>query len=271
MLPVARLLPEPLVDEERRRDLLIPVGVERLPRELLQLTDEHHAVRQPERRSGSHVVEIEEIQLAPELSMVALLRFLDAPEILVQLVGGEPRGPVDALEHRVLLAAAPVRTRRGEQLEVLDVTRGRHVRPTAEIDELALLVQRHSGRIEALEDLHLEGLLMVAKEPDGLAAVHLAALEAIVSAGDLAHGGLDPREVLGRERRRSIEIVVEAVFDRRSDRQLHLGIETLHGLRHHVRGRVSERGERRRIAVEVARQGEMSFFLRRRHTLPGER
>ena len=75
------------------------------------------------------------------------------------------------------------------------------------------------------------------------------------------------REILGRERLGLGEVVVEAVLDRGTDRHLHVGEQPLHGLRHHVRGGVPQRRERRRIAVELAGQLEMSIFFRLGHTL----
>src|SRR5258708_12527192 len=52
-----------------------------------------------------------------------------------------PRGSVDALKHRPLLVAAPVRAGNLLQLERAELSRRRHVRPTAEIDELDLAVR----------------------------------------------------------------------------------------------------------------------------------
>src|SRR5712692_9062319 len=270
VLPVPRLLPELLVDEDRCRDLLIAARVERLAHEALQLAHHRPAVRQPEGRSGRDVLEDVEVELPAELPMVALLRLLEPPEMLVELLLREPRGAVDALEHRVPLVAAPVGARGREQLEVLHVARGRHVRAAAEVDELALPVERHPGRVEPLEDLDLVGLAALAEEADRLLARELLALERIVRLRDLAHDGLDLLEVLGRERLRLREIVVEAVFDRGTDRHLHAGEQALHRLGHHVRGGVPEGRERRGIAVELAGQLEMAFFFRQWCARPGE-
>src|SRR5205807_10345382 len=119
VLPVAGLLPEPLVDEDRRRDLLIAARVENLADEALELAHHHPAVREPEGRPGRDVVEGVEVELAPELAVVALLRLLEPPEMLVELFLGEPGGAVDALEHRVALVPAPIGARGRQELEVL--------------------------------------------------------------------------------------------------------------------------------------------------------
>src|SRR5437762_2528600 len=59
--PVARLLPDPLVDEDRRRDLLVATRVQHLAHEPLQLAHERPAVRQPHRRARRHIVEDVEV------------------------------------------------------------------------------------------------------------------------------------------------------------------------------------------------------------------
>src|SRR5262249_35547368 len=148
--------------------LLVAARVERLPGEPFQLAHEHHAAGQPERCPWRDVVEVEEVELAAELAVIALLRLLEAPEILVELVLRRPRGAVDALEHRVLLVPAPVRAGRGEQLERLERARRRDMRASAEIQEFALPVERHAIGIDAAQDLDLERLAVPLEERDGL-------------------------------------------------------------------------------------------------------
>src|SRR5207244_6053480 len=96
--------------------------------------------------------------------VVPLLRLLEPPQMLVELLLREPRGAVDALEHRVALVAPPVGAGGREQLEVLHVRGRRHVRPAAEVDEVALPVERDARRLDPLEDLRLERLTALAQQ-----------------------------------------------------------------------------------------------------------
>src|SRR2546425_6293844 len=73
---------------------------------------------------------------------------------------------------------------------------------------------------------------------------------------------LDLHEVLGCERFRLGEVVVEAVVDRGANRDLDRREEAPHRLGHDVRGGMTQCRERRGIAVEVAGQLEMSLFFR---------
>src|SRR5262249_14198510 len=139
--PVSRLLPQLLVDQDRRGDLLVAAGVEMLANEPLQLAHDGPPARQPDPRPPRDLVEDIEVQLAAELAVIAFLGLLQTPEVLVEVLLSEPRRPIDPLEHRALLVAAPVRARRREKLEEPDLARGTDVRAAAEIDELALRVE----------------------------------------------------------------------------------------------------------------------------------
>ena len=206
-------------------------------------------------------MELEEVELAAELTVVALLGLFEPPEVLVELFLGQPRGAVDALEHRVLLAPAPVRARGREELEEPDRPRRGHVRPAAEIHEVALAVERDRGRVDAAQDLDLEGLAALLEEADRLVARHLLAGEGQVLLRQLAHPGLDLLEVLGREWRGLREIVVEAVLDGRADGDLDLGEDLRDGLGHQMRRRVAECRQRLRGAVRLPGELEVPIFF----------
>ena len=61
-----------------------------------------------------------------------------------------------------------------------------------------------------------------------------------VRLGELVHFRFELGEVFRRERPAEREVVVEAVFDDRTDRDLRFRIDRLHGLRKQVRGRVPQ-------------------------------
>ena len=63
-----------------------------------------------------------------------------------------------------------------------------------------------------------------------------APVEQLAVLDDLAHALLQRGQVFRGERPRYVEVVVEAVGDRRADAQLGLGEQVLHRLGQHVRG-----------------------------------
>jgi hypothetical protein len=111
--------------------------------QFLQLVDHHAAVGQPQGQTGADLfVEDEDFQLAPQLAVVALLGLFEHLQVLVEFLLVAPGRAVDALEHGVLLVAAPVRARHRHQLEGVggDLPRVLHVRPAAEVLERVVLV-----------------------------------------------------------------------------------------------------------------------------------
>ena len=127
-------------------------------RELFQFLDERRAFRQPERQAGADVVvDGEQPHLRADLAMVALLRLLEHREVGLQLGLVLERGAVDALELRILFVALVVGAGDVGELERADVARAHHVRPGAEIDEVAVAKERNLARLgNVLEDVELE-------------------------------------------------------------------------------------------------------------------
>ena len=104
-------------------------------------------------------------------------------------------------------------------------------------------------RGDAGDDLGLVVLAQPFEERHGLIARHLATLDPQISLGEFAHLRLDGGEVLGRERTLVGEVVIEAVFDDRTDGDLRLREECLRRLREQMCGRVADHLERVRVFV----------------------
>src|SRR5262245_27400374 len=104
-------------------------------------------LRQPERLARRPGVEPEESELATDLPVVALLRLFNLREVRLQLFIREKGGAVDALHRLIPRVALPVRVRRVEQLERLQLAGRRHVRSGAEIDEGFLILDGVTGNV----------------------------------------------------------------------------------------------------------------------------
>src|SRR3546814_17574841 len=92
----------------------------------------------PEDRAGRFVLEMEQVEIAADLAVVAALGLFEHVQVGVLVVFGGPGRDVDALEHLVVAVAAPIGAGHFHQLEDLEIARGRHVRPAAAADEIAL-------------------------------------------------------------------------------------------------------------------------------------
>jgi hypothetical protein len=192
--------------------------------------------------------------------MVALLRLLKQRQVRLEVLLVAPRRAVDALEHRVLLVAAPVRAGHAHQFEGVggNLTRVLQVWAAAKILEAVLLVgadHRLLGRLVAVlvdaaffqpldqfELVHLAG-----KELARFIGADLAVDKRMLARDDLAHPLLDLLQFLWGEGARlalrilaQVEVVIEAVIDGRPDGDLGFRVDLQHRLRHHVRGAVAD-------------------------------
>ena len=124
------------------------------------------------------------------------------------------------------------------------------MRPAAEIGEVAPISMLSVERDVALGGVdELELVRVVREELPRLVARDLAALPAaafLQLAPDLL---LDPLEILLPDRLGEVEVVVEAVLDRRADRQLHARIEARDRLGEQMRRGVAQHGKRVGVAV----------------------
>ena len=120
------------------------------------------------------------------------------------------------------------------------------MRAAAEVLEGAVAVERDGldafVRDQVVDQLDLVVLALGLEDLDRLGDRHVATLEGLVGLDVGAHRRLDLLQVgvgdldlVGE-----VEVVVEAVLDRRPDRHLGAGIELLHRLGHHVGGVVAD-------------------------------
>lgn len=240
-------------------DELVALFLVPLARVVLHGAADDAAARVEDGQAGADLVLYgEQVELDAELAVVALLGLGEEVEVGLQLVLRRPRGAVDALEHRVLLAAAPVGGGVAHQLERGDVAGGGQVGAPAEVlpaqvaglgvevvvdGQLAaahLDVRAVVGRGRTLDADEFELVGLVRQLLAGRLVGDDAAGEALAALLDLLHLLLDGLEVIGGEGPGDVEVVVEAVPDRRADAQLGLGEQLLHGLRHDVRGGVAQ-------------------------------
>ena len=193
-------------------------------------------------RPGADLLgEREQVELGAELAVVALLGFLEPVQVLVERLLRLPRGAVDALEHRALLVAAPVRARDLRELERAEPAGRRDVRAAAQVDELdaaavddvaverdaavaadlaRVLVVRVAGA-DLLDDLLLVRLVGEQREPRRRSRPLRARTRWSALTISRISSSMRSRSSLGEVRAvGQLEVVVEAVGDRGADRVL---------------------------------------------------
>ena len=238
VIPVAAAVPELLVEDDGRGDLHIAIALVALAPVVEQRIFQHHALRQEEREARALVGHHEQAQLLAELAVVAALGLLQTLQIRVELLLLREGDAVDALQGLAIAVAAPVGGVAGGQLDgiALDAAGGVEVRAGAQVDKFALLIEGDvcvGGQV--VDQLDLVRLLTLLHVLQRLLTGQLKALELQLLLADLAHLGLDLGQILGREGKGCVHVVVKAVLDGRADSQLHLRVQALDGLRQDVR------------------------------------
>ena len=179
--------------------------------------------------------------------MIALFRLLEQVEVGLHLGLVLEGGAVNALELRIFFVAEVISARDVGKLERADVARAHDVRPGAEIDEIAVGVERDFLALgNAVEDIKFElarrrpvrkrGEPTRVAEFDRLIARNGGADKGLVRFRDGFHLGLNALEVGGADPVRQIDIVIEAGFHRRPRRELRLGPDFQQSGGEHMRG-----------------------------------
>ncbi len=242
---MARGFPKRLVEDLRRVHLLVDarklsthIGGQRL---------EHApALTVPEDDTRALFLEMEQVHFTAQLAVVALFGFRQDVQIVVELLLIRPGRTVDAGQHRIVAVPAPIGAGHLHQLEGRADLAGRcHVRTTAEVEPVALEIDLEVlvGR-DRVDQFDLVGLALAGKDITSLVARPDLLGERLVALDDFLHPLFDLRQILGREGpvlagvgMDTLEVVVEAVFDHRTDGHLGTGPQFLHRLGHDM-GRV---------------------------------
>ena len=170
----------------------------------------------------------EDIHLPAEAVVVPLLDVLEMLKVRFQVFLFRVGRAVDASEHLIVLIASPVRSGGGDELVRLDGLRAHEVRAGAEIHKISLTVEGNLlafGKV--FDELDLVGLISLLHQGDGLVAGQRELLQTVALLDDFLHLRFDLVQVFTVEGSR-LEVIVEAVFDRRTDGKLYVRIKMLY-------------------------------------------
>ena len=250
MIPVTRLQPQLLRQDDRRHDLHIAEFLEELTLIVHQFISEDHALRVEEREARALFMEGEQIELLAELSVIALLRLCTDEEIVVKILLAEECRRIDTLQHLILGVAAPVSASDRHQLERLHLAGGLQMRARAEIREVTLFIERDRFLLRQVFDQHdLVVLAFILEILERFIARQHLLHQRDIFLRDLRHLLLDRCEILLAENMVRVQIIVEAIIDRRSDSKLHAREQVLDRLRHHMGRRMTQREKTFRILL----------------------
>ena len=225
----------------RRVDQLVAVLQVLVPPEIFDRKPHSRPFRMPKNQPRADGLgRTEQVQLAAELAVVAQFRFLDLLEVRIELLLRIERCSVQALEHRVRLMAAVIRTGNRQQFDRLDAAGAFQMRSTAEIDKLAAFVKRDGFAFgDICQAFELELLAAFPNQLLGFRASHFDSFERMVFGEDLLHLLFDHLEIFGGQTMSQIKIVVEPIVGGRTNIELDVLKETANRSRHDMRRTVA--------------------------------
>ena len=277
-----RRLPQRLIEQLRPLYFLIIFG-EAAAHVGDQLLEGGPAVGVPEDDARAFLLEVEQVHLATDLTVIALLRFFHLVQVGAEFLVLAERNTVHALQLSILRVTAPIGARSTRELECLaDVPGGCHVRAAAQIHPFALRIHFYIFALgDGIDQLDLEQLPFGLEVSLSLFTAPDLFCERGVAGNDLRHPLLDLRQVLRQKRFGLGEIVEETIFDHRADRHLSAGPQLLHGFGEHVRTVVADQPQGfgvgsgdepdRCVSGNGISQIVQLAIERHRHRAPGER
>ena len=108
------------------------------------------------------------------------------------------------------------------------------MRTTTQIGEISVRIEADRPVLETLDQLHLILIALLGVGLQGLGLAHLAATNLLFRPSQLLHLLLDLGQITFGDGHRRVHIVVEPVFDARSDTELNARIECFQRLCHQV-------------------------------------
>ena len=242
VVPVAGALPQLDVEDLRAAHLAVTGVAVDAAHVLLDHLPDAPALRVPEHQARRLFLQVEQVLLLADPPMIALLCFLDALDVGLQLLLVRPGGAIDALQLLVLGIAAPVRAGDAGELERLEEARVRHVRSTAHVHVFLVEVQAHRGHVGAhvVDQAQLVFLAAAREFLDDLVARGHLLHHVVVLRDQFAHALLDRGQVVRGERALGVDVVVETLVDDRADHHLGVRVQLLHRMADQVRAAVAD-------------------------------
>ena len=201
LVPVAGFFPQGLVQDLRALHFQVIVVTVNLAHVLLDALPHRPPLGVPEHQAGRVVVDVEQIQFAAELAVVALFGFFQHGQVLLQVFLAGPGRAIDTLQHFIAMVAAPISAGHLHQLEMLELAGAGHVGAPAQVGEAAFAVERHifAGG-NAANDLGLVMLAQALEVLNRLVARQDLAQHRLVFVGQRRHALFNGLEVFRRER-----------------------------------------------------------------------
>ncbi len=230
------------VADRRSDDFLIIVACLDAAQEFLQAQTHRGSFRQPHGQTLAYRIgEHEQVHFFSDLTMVAFLGFFQQNEVFVQHFLLRESYTVDTRHHLAVFLSAPVSTSHRHQFDGLDRCSGSQVRTTAQVGECTLRIGGDMSVFQFGNQFALIGFSTVAELLQRIRFRNVFSYYGLFLGCQFRHFRFDSRQVrlfdccFAR-----IYIIVESVFDGRTDTELDARIELLQSFGQQVGAGVPE-------------------------------
>src|SRR5689334_1213206 len=245
-----------------RKHETVTASQELLAQVVFHLLANRAALRVPEDQSLAVLfLNREQVELAAETTMIALLCFFALLQPRIELFLREESRAVDALHLRLRRVAFPVSAGERKQFERAQFVRARHVWAETKVDERRALdvIDAHDVAGFLVDQFTLQRLVALVEDAQRFRFRDLVATIDQVLAGDLLHLFVDDGQIRFRQRLRRDHVVEETVTriveQCWTDAEFGARKEIEYGCGEQVRGRMTQHFE------TVARRGHDRFDL----------
>ena len=218
----------------RGNHLEVAALIQFLRKEFDQFLAHDGTAGQPQRQTHAHARrEGKEFHLFSNLAVVALLGLFQQDQIIVQQGFLREGDTVDTGQLLAFLISAPIGSGNGGQLHRFDQFGVAQMRAAAKVGKGTIFIIRNGSVFQLADQLALVRISFLLEILQGIGLGDLDALEVLLLAGQLQHLLLDCGQVGIRNLRAiQVHIIVESVFNGRSDTEFYTRIEGLEGLCH---------------------------------------
>ncbi len=225
-IPVARSLPQCAVYKLRSAHFLVTVACLGAAHVILQRGIKPPAFGVPEHLPHGFFLKMEQAHFLADPAMIALFCFFQLVQVRIQFLLIAPCRAVHTGEHGVTMVPTPISACHLHQLESsANILGGAQMWTTAQIQPFTLPIDGNFFIFRQIANqLGFKLFTALFKKADRIIALPDFTHKRLSLGDNFAHFGFNGRKVFRGERFRTIEIVIEAVFNGRTDCNLSAGV-----------------------------------------------
>ena len=241
LVPVAGFFPQRAVQNLRPLYFFVAVFAQFAAHIVLDFAVDDPALRVPENHARRFFLQMEEIKLFADATVVAFFCFCLLLQVGIQRFLVSEGNAVDALQRFAARVAAPVGAGKFGQFERLDVPHMRHVRPAAHVEVFLMVIEADflDAVVEVVNQAEFEIFVAVVERLARVRHRRPFLFNRVTGRRQFLHARFQFLQIFRGEAVFAVDVIVEAVFNHRPDDHFCLRPELLQRMTEQVRGGVA--------------------------------